>query len=248
MPRVTFLGTGHATAADRPTTSLLYQGARTLLLDCGYSVPRALWAVTRDPDALDAVFVSHLHADHTFGLPNVLLAMRNGGRRRPLTVFGGPGVAPWLERLLDLAYPGSFHPSKCFPIVPTPLAETAPTPFGPLTLRAARSDHKVHNLALRVDDGATAVCFSGDGGPTQATRALYQGATLLVHEAYHDARDVPGHARADQLLPMAASLGVQRLALVHVADEALPAVAARAAAWPGPGRVWLPSAGESVDV
>jgi ribonuclease BN (tRNA processing enzyme) len=42
MSELTFIGTGEATDPDLPNTSLLYRGARTVLLDCGTSVPPAL--------------------------------------------------------------------------------------------------------------------------------------------------------------------------------------------------------------
>ena len=53
-----FVGTGEALDPDLPNTSLLVRGPQTLLLDCGYAVPHALWKITRDVDLLDAVWIA----------------------------------------------------------------------------------------------------------------------------------------------------------------------------------------------
>ncbi len=246
MPEITFVGTGEAFDPDLPNTSVLYRGDRTLLLDCGYSVPQALWRMTRDPDLIDAIWSSHSHADHSFGIPALLLWMRVGGRTRPLTVFGGPGVGKWLAKLLDLAYPGGYDPARCFAIEAVEVGTAAPVEFGDLRLRAARSDHGVRNLALRIDEGDSAFAYSGDGAPTEATRALYGGVGVLVHECHADRDPYAGHGGAEAVVAMAAQLGVATLCVLHVAVDQKAAVAARVAqSEPG---VTLPAPGDRLDL
>jgi ribonuclease BN (tRNA processing enzyme) len=163
--RITFVGTGEAFDPDLPNTSVLYRGDRNLLVDCGYGVPHAFWKITLDAPLLDAIYVTHLHADHSFGLPALLLWMREAGRKRPLSVFGGPGVERWLERLLDLGYPGSYPKDRCYPIEPVEIAPGISHPFGALILRNAESAHIVRNLSLRIEEGGKSACVSGDGAP-----------------------------------------------------------------------------------
>lgn len=240
MGTLTFVGTGEAFDPDLPNTSLLWRGSRTLLLDCGYRVPHALWALSRDPDLLDGVWISHTHADHTFGLPALLLWMRLQGRTRPLTVLGGPGVDRWLTRLCNLAYPG-MRSKSTFPIEALPVSPRHPTLWGPIRLDTARTLHPVRNLAVCVTDGAR-FAYSGDGAPTPASERLVAGVDLLVHEAFWlDAPD-KGHAAVSQVVALAGRAGVGRLALVHVAKE-LRAQAAAAA----PGAL-VPAPGDSVEV
>jgi ribonuclease BN (tRNA processing enzyme) len=245
MPRLTFVGTGEAFDPELPNTSLLYRGDRTLLFDCGYSVPHALWRITQDPSLLDAVYVTHLHADHSFGLPALLLWMREAGRTRPLTVFGGSGVDRWLERLLDLGYPGSYAPEKCYPIEAVAVQPGTVHAFGALALSNAESRHVVRNLSVRVDEGGRSFCYSGDGAPSDATRALYRGATVLVHECYAAEHAPEGHASADEILHLADDAGVSELCLLHVARGAKDAVRRRVATRT---RVRIPAPGDAIEI
>jgi len=59
------------------------------------------------PEALDVVLVSHLHADHAFGLPFHLLdcILRSAGET-PLAIVGPPGLRAHSEELFALAWPG----------------------------------------------------------------------------------------------------------------------------------------------
>ena len=247
-PAVTFVGTGEACDPTLPNTSLLYRGGRVILIDCGYSVPAALWRLIDDPNMIDAIYISHLHADHSFGLPGLLLWMRQGGRERPLTIIGGPGLEPWLGRLLELGYPGSFTPSKCFPIEPVVAEPAKQTRLGPLTLRTAPSDHSVRNLALRIEERGLACCYSGDGAPTDETAALFADADLLVHECWADRPGLNSHAHVEQVLELARAARVARLCLLHIGGASRDAVAARIARGTDDLPVLLPAPGDIVAV
>lgn len=229
-----FVGTGEAVDPVLPNTSLLVRGPQTILLDCGYAVPHALWRVTQDVDELDAIWISHTHADHVFGLPALLLWMRLGGRTRPLTLLCGPGQAARLEQVLELGYPGSYAPHKCYPIAFVELALDRVNQFGRFELRIAASAHSVVNYALRLEaPGLRSLVYSGDGAPTPGTQALCEGASVLVHECFFVA-PIPGtgarkHGDLETCLALARAAGVQTLALLHFASDAKSAILERAA-------------------
>ncbi len=233
-PELVFVGTGEALDPTLPNTSLLIRGPSTLLLDCGYAVPHALWTITRDPNELDAVWISHGHADHCFGLPAVLLWMRLEGRQRPLTVFGGPGSRARLEQILELGYPGSYAPHKCYPIEFVELLAGELTRFGGLELRTAPTVHSLANWALRIDFAESpesrlrSLVYSGDGAPTPASRSLCAGVSLLVHECF--AVEPPAgerkHGDLRGLLELAREASVDTLAVLHFAADEREAIAA----------------------
>lgn len=241
MAEVVVIGSGEAFDPMLPNTSLLYRGAITLLVDCGFGVPHALWPRFGDASLMDAVYLTHEHADHTFGLPALLLWMKEEGRARPLEVIGGPGVEPWLGKLLDLAYPGAYR--ECFPIRAVELAPGERLERNGAMLRNAQSAHGTRNLALRIDEGSVSFCHSGDGRPTPATRELYRDATLLTHECYWASRESEGHARFAELLSLSDEQRIGTLALVHLGraqkDEirSLAVASHRRVLIPGPGDV-----------
>jgi ribonuclease BN (tRNA processing enzyme) len=247
MGDLTFVGTGEAFDPALTNTSLLYRGASTVLFDCGYSVPHALWAISRDPDLLDAIYVTHIHADHAFGLPSLLLPMRIEGRTRPLTVVGGPGTDRWLWRLLRLAYPGAFEKLK-FPLEFAIVSPRRPVEHGGLLFEVARSEHPVRNLSVRVTDAGRSFAFSGDGVPTPATERLYRGVDLLVHEAFWLEGEGHGHTSAEDVIAMAQSGGAGRVALLHVAKELKAAVGERVSRHDGSPFVFVPRPGDTVEV
>ena len=221
--RLTFVGTGEALDPALPNTSLLLEGPRSLLLDCGYAVPHAFWRVSQDPNLLDGIWISHAHADHWFGLPALLLWMRLAGRERPLALLGGPGFGARVQALLELGYPGSYAPHKCYPLELHELDPGQTHSFGPLSLRVATSAHSVANYALRAEaPGMRSLMYSGDGAPTPQTRALAQGVEVLVHECFFPTA-VDGRARKHGDLPgcieLARAAGVETLALLHFAAE-----------------------------
>ncbi|MDQ3608429.1 MAG: MBL fold metallo-hydrolase, partial [Actinomycetota bacterium] len=77
---------------------LLRRGGERILFDCGEGTQRQLVRSVGLAD-LDAVFLTHLHADHWLGLPGMLKSFELRDRERPLTVYGPPGTAGLLERL-----------------------------------------------------------------------------------------------------------------------------------------------------
>ena len=85
---VTFLGVGEACDERLPNTSVLIQPQNketgSLLLDCGFTVPASFFAYNQDPEDLSAIWISHFHGDHFFGLPLLLLRLYEEGRRAPL--------------------------------------------------------------------------------------------------------------------------------------------------------------------
>lgn len=248
MSQIVFVGTGSAIDPDLPNTSVLYRGRTNLLLDCGYGVPHALWRHNRDPELLDAVWISHRHADHSFGLPGLLLWMRMRGRTRPLTILGDEGSAQWLRTLIELGYPGAWAAGKCFPIAFQELSEGAEVEVARLRLRAQSSHHGERNLALRVETGGHSFCYSGDGAPTEACLELYRGADLVIHECY-GAREAPeGHAAAVDLLEMAEALELRSLCLVHMGQTERRAIHGLVSAWRGKTSLMTPVPGDLVQL
>ena len=90
---VVFLGTGGSVPSARRNTAsvLVRRGGDRLLFDCGEGTQRQMQrSIGLIP--VDAIFVTHLHADHYLGLPGLIKSYEMQDRQEPLTVYGPPGL------------------------------------------------------------------------------------------------------------------------------------------------------------
>jgi len=99
--RVVFLGTGAAAPTrERNVSSLavILDGA-TLLFDCGEGTQHQIMRSSVRPGSIDAIFITHLHGDHLFGLPGLLASLGLNGRSRDLQLVGPPGLARFIAAI-----------------------------------------------------------------------------------------------------------------------------------------------------
>jgi ribonuclease Z len=221
MPmKIVFLGVGEACDERKPNTSAWIQTTvdnqrRSLLLDCGFTVPPLYWRQCSDPDDLDAVWISHFHGDHFFGVPALLLRCWEQKRIKPLVIIGQLGIQEVIVRAMELAYPGFFQ-KLTYP-VEFRVAEPGQTVSeAGLIWQFGTSGHSQKNLAVRISDGLHAVFYSGDGRPTPETQELAKECDLIIHEAFHLDTDLPGHGTVRKCIAFARTAGAPLLALVHL--------------------------------
>ena len=107
------LGTSSATPTrDRwLSATALQRGGRVLLFDCGEATQFRLMAAGLSPSRIDAVFITHLHGDHFFGLPGLLTSLSLNQRKDPLTIVGPEPLASILTQI-----PGLGLDELSFPI------------------------------------------------------------------------------------------------------------------------------------
>jgi hypothetical protein len=66
--KLTFLGVSSALSDGFNSNILLDVKDETLLIDCGGDIKHSLKAANRKPEEIDAVYISHTHGDHSYGL------------------------------------------------------------------------------------------------------------------------------------------------------------------------------------
>ena len=88
------LGSASATPTQgrHPTAQLLTAGGQQYLIDCGEGTQWRMLEHRVRPHHLRAIFISHLHGDHYFGLFGLLGTMHLQGRSQTLTIVGPPGL------------------------------------------------------------------------------------------------------------------------------------------------------------
>jgi ribonuclease Z len=201
--RITLLGTGNPRPApDRfGPSSLVEAGGFRVLLDAGRGATiRLLQAGGRDLlSGVDFVLLTHLHSDHTVGLPDVWLTGWVSGRERPLAVYGPPGTDSMIRHLKRAYEFDVENRGGVVEMLPAAGAELEATEIeidkegaaarvvfdrGGLKILAFEVDHGPDTPALgyRFEyDGRTAV-FSGDCRPTPGLVVQAHGADVLVQE------------------------------------------------------------------
>lgn len=211
---ILFLGVGEAFDPDLSNSSYLVSSTTNMLIDCGYAVPQRLFALRYPKDFIDAVYLTHTHADHSFGLPALLVRAREERREKPLTIIGQPGTRRFVEQLVELAYPGNFAK---LPFKVSFVETIDPYTLNEMKLSFAPTVHSISNYAIRIECDNECVAFSGDGELTAEAEELYRGCSLLVHEAYTLDGHVQSHTSANEVAEAVGEFPkLQQLAFVHI--------------------------------
>ncbi|MGI8677482.1 MAG: MBL fold metallo-hydrolase [Jatrophihabitans sp.] len=247
--KLTVLGcSGSVPGPDSPASGYLIEAdGYRLLLDLGHGAFGALQRYVRPAD-VDAVVISHLHADHCIDLTAYVVALRYGGdgyrlggpdKRIPLV--GVPGTRDRLEAAYDpLARKLGLHELFSF-------ATPAQGELGPFSMSYALVNHPTPTNAVRIEWQDRSLVYSADSGESAELIDLAQGADVLLCEASvgPDEPLVPGlHMTGRMAGEHADKAGVDRLIVTHVPPWNSAQIAADEAAdaFHGPVELAYPSA------
>jgi ribonuclease BN (tRNA processing enzyme) len=228
---VVLLGTGMPRpdpAASGPATAIVV-GGRVFLVDAGAGVERQLAAAHLPIDGVTALFVTHLHSDHTLGYPDLILTSWVMGRRTPLAAYGPHGLAAmtthilaaWAEDIrirtegLEHEAPGGYRVAV-HEIGPGVVYDS-----GGVRVTAFAVQHGSWREAYgyRFDTPDRSVVVSGDTRPSESLVKAAEGVDVLVHEVYPASRTAP-NANESADWP-------RYLRAYHTSDVELGALAAR---------------------
>jgi ribonuclease BN (tRNA processing enzyme) len=224
-----------------PAVAIVVDG-RVYLVDAGAGVVRRAaaayeageWALR--PENLDRLFVTHLHSDHTIGIPDVLHMGWIQGRIDPLEVYGPPGIAA-MSRHLEQAWAadvevrrrgeeerhGEGHRIAAVEIAPGVVYQDERVR---VTAFAVEHGSWEHAFGYRFDTADRSIVISGDTAPTESVVEACAGCDLLVHEVYSTTTFEllgPGgqayhsrfHTSSEELAGLAARARAKELVLYH---------------------------------
>ena len=213
--KIVFLGVGEAFDENLPNNSGLVISEKTnLMLDCGFTVPPQMWKFNPDKDFLDAIYISHQHADHFFGLPGILLRMWEGGRERDLTVICQKSQKDSFRDFMDFAYK-DFQTKLKYKINLLESKEKQGIEFQDLKLSFEKTVHSGENLAVKINDGKSVIVYGGDGSPI-AGSDFYKNLDLLILETYLHDKEIIGHSSIVSAISFAENNDVKCLTLTHI--------------------------------
>lgn len=145
MVEVCLLGCGGMMPLpDRWLTSLIirYSG-RMILVDCGEGTQIPIKLAGWGFKAIEAICITHYHADHIAGLPGLLLTLGNSGRTEPLSLFGPAGLKKVVEGLTVIS------PHLPFPLLinELPAGKASLFKIGNIKVSSALADHGIPCLS-----------------------------------------------------------------------------------------------------
>ena len=202
---VILLGTGNPAPIPEmsgPATAIVV-GSRVFLFDAGAGVMRRMTAAKLPISGPTAVFITHLHSDHTLGYPDLIFTTWTFGRRKtPLEVYGPHGlqamtdhiIAAWKEdidvrtaglaQLTPKGYAVHVHE-----ISPGVVYDSAGVK---ITAIPVLHGNWKEAYGYRVDTPDRSIVLSGDTRPSAALEQAARNVDVLIHEVYQEAESLIG--------------------------------------------------------
>ena len=232
--RITVLGKSPAwqDAGGACSGYLVQEGDTTLLLDCGNGVFGKLRRFVDYVD-VDAVVLSHLHADHFFDLVPYSYALTYAARQQPVPVHIWPGTdtparpdlhAPPGARDVFRRVVGAFGNEDLIENA-FHLQEYSPQDrlaIGPFRIRFCPVPHYLPTFAIEIATDSGRFTYGADCSPSPELVEFARGTDLLIVEATlprPERTGIRGHLTPGEAGEHGRAAGVQRLVLTHVSDE-----------------------------
>lgn len=188
--RVVLLGTGSPNPRpNRFGPSILVEaGSERLVFDCGRSCTTRLWQLGI-PLGTVKLFITHLHSDHTVGIPDLwltgFLTVPYGRRTGPFFVWGPTGTAAMMTKLRE-AYDEDIRirqPPQGVDIKATDFGEGTVYEQNGVRVTAFKVSHDdIDAYGFRIDYRGHSVVLSGDTRPSENLVARSHAVDVLVHE------------------------------------------------------------------
>lgn len=200
---VILLGTGTPypdPAASGPATAVVV-GGRVFLFDAGSGVMRRLKAANLPINGPEALFITHLHSDHTLGYADLMLTSWVMRRRAPFPVYGPRGLQRMTSHLLaaysediGIRTNGLEHEvAGAYRVDVHEIRQGVVYEKDGVRVTAIAVEHGAwkNAFAYRIDAADRSIVISGDTRPSEALVKAATGADILIHEVYSAARLKP---------------------------------------------------------
>jgi ribonuclease Z len=201
--QVILLGTGTPypdPELSGPATAVVV-GGRVLLFDAGPGVMRRLQAANLPINGPEALFITHLHSDHTLGYADLMLTSWVMRRRAPFPVYGPRGLRRMTNHLLaaysediNIRANGLEHEvAGGYRVNVHEIRRGIVYEKDGVRVTAIAVQHGAwkNAFAYRIDTADRSIVISGDTRPSEELVKAAQGVDILIHEVYSAARLKP---------------------------------------------------------
>ena len=216
--------------SDRnPSAQVLSVHGRLFLIDCGEGTQQQLRRAHVSFVKIEAIFITHIHGDHLFGLFGLLSSMAMYGRTGDLDIYGPKALGSVLKFYESFFGEGMnynlvFHPVECD--APLLIHESRNVRVSAFPLR-----HKIECYGYRFDGipserhpDVPSYAYCSDTAPFEALSSFVKGVKVLYHEATYPAemKDKAAfryHSTTRDAALCAKEAGVQTLLIGHYSSR-----------------------------
>jgi ribonuclease BN (tRNA processing enzyme) len=218
--KLTILGSGTVVPDGSRNSSGYFiesPGVR-MMMDCGAGTVHALARYGLPWQRMTHLFISHFHVDHCGELASLFFAFRHGmkdKRAEPLTVIAAHGIDRVMHGLKAAFGENLFEPK--FPlnvrmISPGERVELSEN----CSLSVEKTPHTEESLAVRIESGDRAICYTGDTDYSDEVSRFFKKASLMISEcSFRERREGIPHLSIKDVAKMATRASVERLLVTH---------------------------------
>lgn len=147
---LTFLGTGAGIPSKHRNVSSIALSVEDelnhiWLFDCGEATQHQFLHTTLKPRKITRIFITHLHGDHTFGLPGLLSSRSFQGGEDPVTIYGPKGLKDYIDMSLSVSSSHLTYPIDVVELTEGKVAET-----DTCTIYCQQLDHGIPSYGFRI--------------------------------------------------------------------------------------------------
>ncbi len=212
-------------SGEKSTSSyLLDVNGKQYLLDCGDGTASSFQRLEKDPNDIDVIFISHMHADHSMGLPLMIQMMHLTKREKPLTIYVPKEAEDGFKRLLYMTY---LFPEKLnFDYVFKPIEDGSEFSDDRVKVSFKQNSHlygnqeyimsrtipnRMHCFSMIVQQEDRKLVYSADIGELKDLDTIAVNADLLLTEGMH--------LDLEKLPQFCIDKKVKKLILTHLPDN-----------------------------
>jgi ribonuclease BN (tRNA processing enzyme) len=223
--KVTFVGSGDAFGAGgRFNTCFMVDapGVR-FVIDFGATSLVALAKMGIDHNSIDAIVLTHIHADHCAGIPFMLMdAMLGAKRKTPLIIAGPRDTTARMAEVSEVLFPGMHVMQPKFALEYIEMDVMRPARVGKhivVTPYPALHTGETNPTSVRCEVAGKVVSYTGDSAWTKHMPALGRDADLLISECYFYEKPIRFHLNYPDVKQHWDEFGAKRIVLTHFSRE-----------------------------